>query len=154
MEKRTPPWGGHRPTTAAVLIAILERTTQKGAEFSDTDRALYAACEFWAAAMHGTLREHLGGSALLRLHAAEVSFAVLGIFGVARVLHTARQQLTDAVKPLSLERVTHSVERQLALTDEHVDQLFANFSKTQRQAAAVEFWTTHRKTIVGSSVHR
>lgn len=74
MAKQTPPWRGHRKTTSAVLVTILERTAQRHAVFSDDDRVLVSVCEFWAAARTGTLREHLGDVAAFRIHALPVRY--------------------------------------------------------------------------------
>jgi hypothetical protein len=138
MGKPTAPWGGHRKTTATADPV-----------FADSDRALYTVCEFWAAAMHCTLRGNLGSLALLRLHAAEVSFALLGIPCVARVLRTARQQLTDRATPLALKRVAKSVEDQLACIDENVDQLIARFAKMHNPVGTVTYSTMSNRTTPG-----
>jgi len=127
----TPNWEGHEPDTSARLLDVLVTATTASAKVSRSDRILFVACEFWAAARNRSLLEQLRDDALPQLRAAEEAFTVIGLPKTAGCLRLARMALTDVDPPTPLETVAVNIEDWLEGVDEPVDQVIAEFAKKQ-----------------------
>lgn len=126
-----PGWGGHERDTSAVLLDVLTTATSGSAKISRANRVLFTACEFWAAARNGSLREQLRGDPSKQLRAAEAAFTVIGLMKVAGVLQHGRIALTESDPPVSLQRVVEFIETSLADLDEPVDRMIAAYAGNQ-----------------------
>jgi hypothetical protein len=127
----TPNWEGHEPDTSARLLDVLVTATTGSAKVSRSDRILFVACEFWAAARNRTLLEQLRADPLSQLRAAEEAFGVIGLPKVAGCLRLGRLALKDFDPPVKLETVAENIESWLEEVDEPVDQVIAEFAKKQ-----------------------
>jgi hypothetical protein len=126
-----PNWKGHRPATSTVLVDLLTTAHTGGVKFSRSERVLFTACEFWAAARNHALAGLLGDDAEAQLCAAEESFKTIGLKKAALVLRSGRIKLTEIDRPLPLQRVATTIENALAAIDEPVDEAIANFATEQ-----------------------
>ena len=127
----TPNWEGHEPDTSARLLDVLVTATTGSAKVSRSDRILFVACEFWAAARNRSLLEQLRTDALSQLRAAEEAFTVIGLPKTAGCLRLGRMALMDFDPPTPLENVAVNIEDWLEDVDEPVDQVIAEFAKRQ-----------------------
>lgn len=135
----TPTWEGHEPDTSARLLDVLVTATTGSAKVSRSDRILFVACEFWAAARNRSLLEQLSADPIAQLRAAEEAFHVIGLPKVAGCLRLGRLALTDFNPPIQLKNVAENIESWLEDVDEPVDQVIAEFAKKQaseRQSSA------------------
>jgi hypothetical protein len=126
-----PKWKGHKPATSAVLVDLLTTAHTGGVKFSRSERVLFTACEFWAAARNRALAGLLSDDAENQLSAAEQSFKIIGLNKAALVLRSGRIKLAEIDTPLPLERVAATIENALAAIDEPVDEAIANFASDQ-----------------------
>lgn len=124
-------WEGHEPDTSARLLDVLVTATTGTAKVSRSDRILFVACEFWAAARNRSLLEQLRADPIDQLQAAEEAFTVIGLPKAAGCLRLGRLALTDFDPPTPLETVAQNVENWLEDVDEPVDQVIAEFAKKQ-----------------------
>jgi len=75
----TETWRGIYPITSFVLEALgRKRDASSDGTLSPEEHTLLAAVEFWAAAAHGTLHEHLRPNVRENLTEARRAFAALG----------------------------------------------------------------------------
>lgn len=128
--KKTPDWEGHEPDTSARLLDVLITATTGAAKVSRSDRILFVACEFWAAARNRSLHEQLRTGALAQLREAEEAFSAIGLTHAAGCLRLGRLALA-ANPPAPLKDVAENVENWLADVDEPVDLKIAEFAKNQ-----------------------
>jgi hypothetical protein len=128
--KKTPDWEGHEPDTSARLLDVLITATTGAAKVSRSDRILFVACEFWAAARNRSLHEQLQTGAIPQLREAEEAFTAIGLTHAAGCLRLGRLALS-VDPPTPLEDVAENVENWLADVDEPVDLMIAEFAKKQ-----------------------
>jgi hypothetical protein len=128
--KKTPDWEGHEPDTSARLLDVLITATTGSAKVSRSDRILFVACEFWAAARNHSLHEQLHTGAVAQLREAEEAFTAIGLTHAAGCLRLGRLALT-VDPPTPLKDVAENVENWLATVDEPVDLKIAEFAKKQ-----------------------
>lgn len=128
-----PRWDGHKPVTSGVLLGLLTAAHAGKTRFSKSQRILFTACEFWAAAQNRTLVEHLGEAMESRLGAAELSFSVIGLNKTAIVLKRARMQIVVAA-PAPVGQIIEDMENALSAIDEPVDRAIELFAKRQLSA--------------------
>jgi hypothetical protein len=126
-----PNWKGHRPATSAVLVDLLTTAHTGGVRFSRSERVLFTACEFWAAARNRALAGLLCDDADGQLYAAEQAFKTIGLNKAALVLRSGHMKLTEIDRPLPLQRVAAAIENALAAIDEPVDEVIANYATEQ-----------------------
>jgi hypothetical protein len=127
----TPNWEGHERDTSARLLDVLVTATTGTAQVTRSDRILFVACEFWAAARNRSLLEQLRADPIDQLQAAEEAFTVIGLPKAAKCLRLARRALTDFDPPTPLESVAETIEDWLEDVDEPVDHVIAEFAKKQ-----------------------
>ncbi len=128
--KKTPDWEGHEPDTSARLLDVLITATTGSAKVSRSDRILFVACEFWAAARNRSLHEQLQTGAIAQLREAEEAFIAIGLTHAAGFLRLGRLALS-VDPPTPLQDVAENVENWLANVDEPVDLMIAEFAKKQ-----------------------
>ncbi len=124
-------WRGHIPRTSAALFAILSDAQTGGTRFSYAERVLYTACEFWAAAMNGTLVEHFGSTAEAILRNAEESFAAMGLSSVETLLAKARSHLATTASAHPARQLAADLQTALHRLEEPVDQLIGRYAREQ-----------------------
>lgn len=126
-------WNSHAQATRDVLESILQRAvSEKTPGFSYSERALFTACEFWAAAMNRMLLQHLGRSAAVQLLVAKNAFTTIGAIEVAEILRRGRAELTQLPATTTLASVAPAIERALAMIRDPVDALIALFAAQLR----------------------
>ncbi len=125
-----PDWEGHKPTTSAVLLDVITTATTGSAKVSRADRVLFTACEFWASARNRTLLDQLSDDPETQLRAAEAAFTVIGLKKAAQILQRGRMSLL-LDEPVPLPKVVEIIEKSLAVIDEPVDQMIAEFADRQ-----------------------
>lgn len=129
-------WEGHKAATSALSIDVITAAVTESGRVPRADRALFTACEFWAAARNRTVLEQFRDDAFSQLQAAEASFAVIGLTEVTSILRRARTALTALDSSLSWKVAAESIENSLSDVDQPVDQLideFANRRALDRQ---------------------
>ncbi|MEA3135443.1 MAG: hypothetical protein QOG17_3289 [Gammaproteobacteria bacterium] len=126
-----PSWEGHRPATSAVLIDLITTAHSGRVRFSRSERVLFTACEFWAAARNRSLLGLLSEDAESQLRAAEGSFTAMGLAKSALVLRRGREKLMENDPPVTLRRLAGNIETALADIDEPVDEVIAGFASGQ-----------------------
>jgi hypothetical protein len=119
-------WQGHKQATTAVLLELVTTAHTGRTRFSRSERALFTACEFWAASRNGSLAELLAEDSCFQLRAAEDSFNVIGLTRIASALAQARLELTGTS---STTDVAKQLEVNLAGIDEPVDLVLARFAR-------------------------
>jgi len=126
-----PNWDGHRPATSAVLIDLITTAHSGRVRFSRSERVLFTACEFWAAARNRSLLGLLSDDAESQLRAAEESFTAMGLTKSALILRSGRMSLMQSDPPATLEQVAENIERALGDIEEPVDEVIAGFASGQ-----------------------
>ena len=123
-------WGASLPAACAALIPLLEQSAEKGEEFPLAERALFMACDFWAAVVSGTLPTYLARDAAGKLRYMAIVYSGIGAPKLARMLAGGAAELHDAV---SLEcRAACLIRLQIRLVEAQgsVDQLIAGMVRT------------------------
>jgi hypothetical protein len=124
-------WEGHKPATSAVLLDVITTATTGSAKLSLSDRVLFNACEFWASVRNHTLLGQLSEDVDSQLQSAETSFTVIGLAKEANIVHCARLTLADPEHQTLLPQVVENIESALANSEEHIDQMIAEFANKQ-----------------------
>ena len=124
-------WNGHEPATSDVLLDLLTTAHTGRTRFSIAQRALFTACEFWAATKNSALMEHLSDDTENKLQAAEQSFTLIGLKWTTVVIKRARLQLAVDT-PVSLQQIIEEMQSALSGTDEPVDAAIATFAGQAR----------------------
>jgi len=122
-------WRGIYPITSFVLEALGRKRDSGGASaLSPEERTLLTAVEFWAAAAHGTLQQHLGPRIGESLAAAQQAFSALGAIRVVSLLRVATEELNDQSFRQSEEAVIEQLDERLSRTDDNIDDLIARYA--------------------------
>ena len=122
-------WRGIYPITSFVLEALLRKRNAAGGAttLSAEEGTLLTAVEFWAAAAHGTLLQHLQPQLGQNLAAAQRAFAALGAVRVVSLLRVAGEEL-HARPPLTVTAVIDQLDERLARTDDNIEDLIARYA--------------------------
>lgn len=121
-------WRGIYPITSFVLEALLrKRDGAVDGALSAEERTLLTAVEFWAAAAHGTLLQHLQPEVSAGLADAQRAFAELGAVRVVSLLRVAGDELRSRPR-LSEEAVIGQLDERLARTDDNIEDLIARYA--------------------------
>jgi hypothetical protein len=133
-------WRGVYPITSFVLDALRKKKDDATAhaELTDIEQTLLIACDFWAAAAHGTLDEYLAVLPVARLKAARSAFATIGAVRVASDLRLAIVDLERSSSPAAVAKIIARLDERLARTEDQVDHLIAQFA-AERYPHAVEW---------------
>jgi len=124
-------WDGHKPATSAVLLDVITTAATGSAKVTRADRVLFTACEFWASARNGSLLSQLSDDPVNQLRAAEAAFTVIGLRNAAGIVQRGRMDMMRTNPPVPLQAVTETLEKELAMLDEPVDQMIADFADKQ-----------------------
>ncbi len=147
-------WQGHKEVTTAVLLDLVTTAHTGRTHFSRSERALFTACEFWAASRNGSLADLLADDPCRQLRAAEDSFNLIGLTRIARALAQARLEVTSSS---STSDVAKTLEVDLAEIDEPVDLLLARFTRRhsggQITGATLAVWTARLRSSRLHPVH-
>ena len=123
-------WRGIYPITSFVLEALgRKRDAGDASALSPEEKTLLTAVEFWAAAAHGTLQQHLRPHISESLAAAQRAFSALGAVRVVSLLRVASEEL-HAPPPLrqSESAVIDQLDERLSRTDDNIDDLIARYA--------------------------
>jgi len=99
--------------------------------FSRSERALFTACEFWAAGRNRSLSDLLRDDPVAQLKAAEDSFNIIGLKATASAVGRARLRLGTSLSAIRLKRVTADLEDILSAIEEPVDARIAGFAREE-----------------------
>ena len=125
-------WRGIYPITSFVLEALGRKRDAAGlgdaAALSPEEQTLLTAVEFWAAAAHGTLHEHLRPHTRQGLAAAQQAFSALGAVRVVSLLRVASEELHAPAPRQTESAVIDQLDERLARTDDNIDDLIARYA--------------------------
>ena len=122
-------WRGIYPITSFVLEALLrKRGAGSETKLSPEEQILLTAVEFWAAAAHGTLQEHLRPQIGQNLAAAKRAFSTLGAVRVVSLLRVASEELNGSPPRQSVTAVIDQLDERLARTDDNIEDLIARYA--------------------------
>ena len=125
-------WRGIYPITSFVLEALSRKRDAGGAgeasALTAEEQTLLTAVEFWAAAAHGTLQQHVRPHISQTLAAALQAFNALGAVRVVSLLRVASEELHDQTLQQSESAVIEQLDERLARTDDNIDDLIARYA--------------------------
>jgi hypothetical protein len=122
-------WRGIYPITSFVLEALRrKRDGGDAASMSPEEITLLTAVEFWAAAAHGTLQEHLRPKISHNLAEAQRAFSALGAVRVVSLLRVAGEELHAPPPRQSESAVIDQLDDRLARTDDNIEDLIARYA--------------------------
>jgi hypothetical protein len=123
-------WRGIYPITSFVLEALSRKRDAVGdaAALTREEQTLLTAVEFWAAAAHGTLQEHLRPHISQSLLAAQQAFDALGAVRVVSLLRVANEEIHGPAPRQSESAVIDQLDERLARTDDNIDDLIARYA--------------------------
>ena len=122
-------WRGIYPITSFVLEALgRKRDAGDATALSPAETTLLTAVEFWAAAAHGTLQQHLQPHVAESLAAAQQAFSALGAVRVVSLLRVANEELNARPLQQSESAVIDQLDERLARTDDNIDDLIARYA--------------------------
>ena len=122
-------WRGIYPITSFVLEALCrKRDAGDAAALSPAEKTLLTAVEFWAAAAHGTLQQHVRPHVGENLAAAQQAFSALGAVRVVSLLRVANEELNAHPLRHSESAVIDQLDERLARTDDNIDDLIARYA--------------------------
>ena len=120
-------WRGIYPITSFVLEALTrKRDAPDAVALSPEEMTLLTVVEFWAAAAHGTLQQHVRPNISEKLAAAQQAFGVLGAVRVVSLLRVAGEELHEY--PQRPTAVIDQLDERLARTDDNIDDLIARYA--------------------------
>jgi hypothetical protein len=121
-------WRGIYPITSFVLEALgRKRDAGPGGALTEREQVLLAVVEFWAAAAHGTLQQHLLPDAHARLAQAQQVFGAIGAVRIVSLLRVAVEELDGRVGRQTAAAVIDQLDERLARTDDNVDDLVVRY---------------------------
>lgn len=126
-------WRGHRAGTRNALIDLMTTAQSGKMRFSEAQRALFTACEFWAAFQNGSLPDYFSVDAESSLSAAEVAFSTVGLPTVAAHLTSARLRY-KLNSPAATQLLTQELQATLSKLSEPVDIVLERFAKATKPA--------------------
>ena len=124
-------WHGHERATSTAMLELVTAAHTGRTRFSRSERALFTACEFWAAGRNRSLAELLRDDPVLQLQAAEDAFNVIGLKATASAVRRARLRLGTTPSTSRLNRVTAELEHNLSAVEEPVDARIAGFAREE-----------------------
>jgi hypothetical protein len=124
-------WRGHTSKTAASLLARLKESQAAGTRFSHSERMMYAACEFWIAAVARTLPQYLGRMPLIVLRDAEAACAAIELECIASILAAVRRGPLASQPAVSAGAVAGAVQSAIDRLQLPVDEMIGKFAIEQ-----------------------
>ncbi|MBS0387479.1 MAG: hypothetical protein JSR15_03275 [Proteobacteria bacterium] len=129
-------WRGIYPITSFVLEALArKRDASIDGRLSAEEQTLLTAAEFWGAAAHGTLQQHLRPDVRVQLEAARRAFAAIGAVRVVSLLRVAGEELGDGPLHQSETAVIDQLDDRLARTDDNIEDLIARYAGVIERSA-------------------
>ena len=129
-------WRGIYPITSFVLEALgRKRDASADGLLSPEEQTLLTVVEFWGAAAHGTLQEHLRPNVRRNLEEARRAFATLGAVRVVSLLRVAGEELGEGPLRQSETAVIDQLDERLARTDDDIEHLIARYAGDIDQSA-------------------
>ena len=129
-------WRGIYPITSFVLEALArKRDASVDGKLSPEELTLLTAVEFWGAAAHGTLQQHLRPDVGAKLEAARRAFSVIGAVRVVSLLRVAGEELADGPHRQSETAVIDQLDDRLARTDDNIEDLIARYAGVIERSA-------------------
>src|SRR5258705_3738670 len=118
-------WRGIYPITSFVLEALgRKRDSGPAGALTEREQVLLIVVEFWAAAAHGTLQNHLLPDSHPKLAQAQHAFGAIGAVRIVSLLRVAVEELDGRVGNMTAEAVIDHLDERLALThDNAADQM-------------------------------
>lgn len=111
-----------------MLEALLrKRDGAADGALSPGEITLLTAVQFWAAAAHGTLLQHLRPEVGTNLAAAQRAFAELGAVRVVSLLRVAGEELRTRPQ-LPESELIEQLDERLARTDDNIEDLIARYA--------------------------
>ena len=128
-------WRGIYPITSFVLEALgRKRDASDDGTLSAEEQTLLKAVEFWAAAAHGTLLDHLRPNVREQLTEARRAFSALGAVRVVSLLRVALEELADGPMRQPESAVIDQLDERLSRTDDNIEDLIARYAGAIEQA--------------------
>jgi hypothetical protein len=127
-QKTVETWRGIYPITSFVLEALGRKRDGGAGSLSAAEQTLLTAVEFWAAAAHGTLQQHLQPDIRGNLAAARSAFEALGAVRVVSLLRVAGEELEGNGLRHRESAVIDQLDERLARTDDNVEDLIARYA--------------------------
>ena len=124
-------WHGHDRATSTVMLELVTAAHTGRTRFSRSERALFTACEFWAAGRNRSLSDLLRDDPVAQLKAAEDSFNIIGLKATASAVGQARSRLGTTLSAIRLKRATADLEDILSAIEEPVDARIAGFAREE-----------------------
>ena len=129
-------WRGIYPITSFVLEALgRKRDASADGTLSPEEQILLTVVEFWGAAAHGTLQEHLRPNVRRNLDEAQRAFATLGAVRVVSLLRVAGEELNEGPLRQSETAVIDQLDERLSRTDDNIEDLIARYAGDIDQSA-------------------
>jgi hypothetical protein len=122
-------WNGHALVTRTKLLGTLERAAAGSDDFSISERALYTACEFWAAVESRGLQDYLGTDAGHQLRYASIVYTAIGAHDVALALEQALAALADVGSEQLRLQCIRELQSRLLQSADPIDNLIARFAQ-------------------------
>lgn len=123
-------WQGHLPMASARLRSTLTRTAPDPTQFSSAERAIFTACEFWAAVCSRKLALHLGVAPIDALRYASILYAAIQADSVAADLIVAIDELKRTANSQEQHQCLAKLQERLLGTRDPVDELIARLAET------------------------
>ena len=131
MRNEMTDWHGHEKATSTAMLELVTAAHTGRTRFNRSERALFTACEFWAASRNRSLTDLLRDDPVAQLKAAEDSFNIIGLKATASAVDRARLILGTTFSATRLKRVTADLEDVLSAIEEPVDEHIAGFAREE-----------------------
>jgi hypothetical protein len=131
-------WREHLPIASAALVPLLAQSSERGAEFPPAERAMFMACEFWAAVTSRTLVQYLGVDGIGTLRYMVIVYLAAGAHVSARAIARAVACVRGCSTAEARQACLIELQLRLVAANEPVDSLLAGLVKTLETGLAPE----------------
>ena len=130
-------WSGHLPMTQRQLLSIVERATPSVSNITVPERALFMACEFWAAVKGRELYAHWRSSAEANLRTLMTIFEAIGLFELADALAAMERESHGPLTRAQRRRRVTALEAKLRSLNVPVDEALCQFAQSIAQVPII-----------------
>jgi hypothetical protein len=123
-------WQEHLPAASATLRSTFGKAVRDRAPFSAAERAIFTACDFWAAVCARELAPYLGPHPLEALRYVGILYVAIGAHGVASSIIVAVQELECDSIPQQQQRCLSRLQSRLLEARDPVDSLIARLAQS------------------------
>jgi hypothetical protein len=123
-------WREYLPGASAALVPLLAASSERGAEFPHAERAMFMACEFWAAVTSRRLVQYLGTDGIGTLRYMVIVYLAIGAPVSARAISRAVACVRGCSTPEARQACLINLQLRLVATKEPVDTLLAGLVRT------------------------